>query len=69
MREGDEESTHVWPGKQRITILLSAMRHFAQALPGSGVALYCEAIGAEHVAPFAAAPNSRLMQAAAVNCA
>jgi deoxyribodipyrimidine photolyase-related protein len=32
MAEAQEESTHVWSSKQRITVFLSAMRHFAQAL-------------------------------------
>ena len=32
MAEAAEESTHVWSGKQRTALFLSAMRHFAQAL-------------------------------------
>ena len=36
MAEAHEESTHVWSSKQRITLFLSAMRHFAQALRDSG---------------------------------
>ena len=36
MAEADEESTHVWSGKQRIALFLSAMRHFAQALRAAG---------------------------------
>ena len=39
MCEASEESTHVWCSKQRITIFLSAMRHFAAALRSEGVPL------------------------------
>jgi deoxyribodipyrimidine photolyase-related protein len=39
MAEVDEESTHVWSSKQRITLFLSAMRHFADALRDKGYAL------------------------------
>jgi deoxyribodipyrimidine photolyase-related protein len=31
MAEAYEETTHVWSSKQRITLFLSAMRHFATA--------------------------------------
>ena len=36
MAEVAEESIHVWSSKQRITLFLSAMRHFAQTLRASG---------------------------------
>jgi deoxyribodipyrimidine photolyase-related protein len=36
MAEVAEESTHVWSGKQRIALFLSAMRHFATSLRESG---------------------------------
>ena len=36
MAEVTEESTHVWSGKQRIALFLSAMRHFATLLRESG---------------------------------
>jgi len=36
MAEVEEESTHVWSAKQRITVFLSAMRHFADELRGRG---------------------------------
>jgi deoxyribodipyrimidine photolyase-related protein len=39
MCEASEESTHVWCSKQRITIFLSAMRHFAAALRAEGLPL------------------------------
>ena len=37
MCEATEESTHVWSGKQRIVLFLSAMRHFAQTLRDEGI--------------------------------
>ncbi len=40
MAEAQEESTHVWSSKQRITLFLSAMRHFAQALRDAGRPLF-----------------------------
>lgn len=39
MAEVAEESTHVWSAKQRITVFLSAMRHFAQDLYARGLPL------------------------------
>ena len=39
MAEVAEESTHVWSAKQRITVFLSAMRHFAQNLQTQGTPL------------------------------
>lgn len=36
MAEVDEESTHVVSAKQRTTLFLSAMRHFAAALRDKG---------------------------------
>ena len=40
MAEAAEESTHVWSSQPRITIFLSAMRHFAQALRDAGRPLH-----------------------------
>lgn len=40
MAEVAEESTHVWSAKQRITIFLSAMRHFAEALRERGLPMH-----------------------------
>ncbi|MGV8843756.1 MAG: cryptochrome/photolyase family protein [Pseudomonas sp.] len=39
MAEVTQESTHVWSAKQRITVFLSAMRHFAQELHALGLPL------------------------------
>ena len=39
MAEVVEESTHVWSAKQRIAVVLSAMRHFAEDLRARGVPL------------------------------
>ena len=39
MAEVAEESTHVWSGKQRIALFLSAMRHFADELRRDGMPL------------------------------
>jgi deoxyribodipyrimidine photolyase len=39
MAEVTQESTHVWSAKQRITVFLSAMRHFAQDLHALGLPL------------------------------
>jgi deoxyribodipyrimidine photolyase-related protein len=39
MCEASEESTHVWSSKQRTTLFLSAMRHFAQDLRDDGMPL------------------------------
>lgn len=36
MAEADNESTHVWTHKQRITLFLAAMRHFRDALQERG---------------------------------
>ena len=40
MAEVAEESTHVWVSKQRITLFLAAMRHFAQTLRDAGYPLH-----------------------------
>nr|WP_316641093.1 cryptochrome/photolyase family protein [uncultured Roseateles sp.] len=40
MAEVAEESTHVWSGKQRTALFLSAMRHFAVALQAAGRPLH-----------------------------
>lgn len=47
MAEVPEESTHVWSHKARITLFLSAMRHFAARLQGSGVSVHYHRLG-EH---------------------
>ncbi len=39
MCEAAEEATHVWCSQQRLTVFLSAMRHFAAALREEGVPL------------------------------
>jgi deoxyribodipyrimidine photolyase-related protein len=39
MAEVAQESTHVWSGKQRIAVFLSAMRHFANDLCAPGLPL------------------------------
>jgi len=39
MAEVAEESTHVWSGKQRIAVFLSAMRHYAEDVRARGLAL------------------------------
>jgi deoxyribodipyrimidine photolyase-related protein len=49
MCEAVEEATHVWSSKQRIAVFLSAMRHFAEVVRGSGKSLhyrYLDAPGA-----------------------
>ncbi|MBU1360335.1 MAG: cryptochrome/photolyase family protein [Gammaproteobacteria bacterium] len=40
MAEVAEESTHVWSGKARIALFLSAMRHFADRLGQAGMPLH-----------------------------
>ena len=40
MAEVPEESTHVWSHKARITIFLSAMRHFRDALTKEGLVVH-----------------------------
>ncbi len=40
MAEVAEESTHVWTHKQRITVFLSAMRHFAKARSDEGLPIF-----------------------------
>jgi len=40
MAEVAEESTHVWSAKQRTTVFLSAMRHFAEHLRARGLPLH-----------------------------
>ena len=46
MAEVAEESTHVWSGKPRTVMFLSAMRHFAIALREAGRALHYTALDA-----------------------
>jgi deoxyribodipyrimidine photolyase-related protein len=46
MAEVTEESTHVWSSKQRTTVFLSAMRHFAQALAQRGWPVHYRALDA-----------------------
>lgn len=40
MAEADEESTQVWSHKVRITVFLSAMRHYREALKKKGIPVY-----------------------------
>ena len=40
MAEVTEEASHVWSGKPRIALFLSAMRHFALALRAAGRPLH-----------------------------
>lgn len=40
MAEAENESTHVWTHKQRITLFLAAMRHFRDALRDRGETVY-----------------------------
>ncbi|WP_290637728.1 cryptochrome/photolyase family protein [Aquisalimonas sp.] len=47
MAEVPEESTHVWSHKARITLFLSAMRHFAEGLSLSGLTVHYHRLG-EH---------------------
>jgi deoxyribodipyrimidine photolyase-related protein len=49
MAEVTEESTHVASSKQRTTLFLSAMRHFAQSLRDEGLALHYRALTADPV--------------------
>jgi deoxyribodipyrimidine photolyase-related protein len=39
MAEATDESTHIWSSKQRITLFLAAMRHFAQDIREEGLPL------------------------------
>ncbi len=49
MAEVDEESTHVLSAKQRITVFLSAMRHFAAQMKARGwPVIYCEIDAADN---------------------
>ncbi len=50
MAEVMEESTHVWSHPQRITLFLSAMRHFAQTLRAEGYPLQYYALDEHHFA-------------------
>lgn len=45
MAEVAEENTHVWCHQQRITLFLSAMRHFRDALRSAGVVVSYEQLG------------------------
>ncbi|MGA0569703.1 cryptochrome/photolyase family protein [Variovorax sp. VNK109] len=47
MAEVEEESTHVWSGKPRIVLFLSAMRHFAASLASADKTLIYRALGDE----------------------
>jgi deoxyribodipyrimidine photolyase-related protein len=47
MAEVAEESTHVWSSRQRTTLFLSAMRHFAQALRDDGLPLHYRCLNDE----------------------
>ncbi len=40
MAEVDEESAHIWSSKQRIALFISAMRHFADSLQKTKIALH-----------------------------
>lgn len=44
MAEVGEESTHVWSHKQRITLFLSAMRHFRQSWESKGAEVHYTAL-------------------------
>ena len=54
MAEVAEESTHVWSSKPRITMFLSAMRHFALALEDAGRPLHYTRMHASHNVGLAA---------------
>ncbi len=56
MAEVSDESTHVWSSKQRSTLFLAAMRHFAQTLRDAGVLLDYRALTNDR----AATPDSTL---------
>jgi deoxyribodipyrimidine photolyase-related protein len=47
MIEAREESTHVWSGKARTALFLSAMRHFAKMLEARGLRVHYRALTAE----------------------
>jgi len=48
MAEVAEESTHVWSGKQRTTLFLAAMRHFALAVQAAGRPLHYTRLEGAH---------------------
>ncbi|QDC44711.1 cryptochrome/photolyase family protein [Methylophilus medardicus] len=60
MAEVMQESTHVWSHKQRITLFLSAMRHFAQALRAADFPLTYYALDQHHYPDLAAVWHAML---------
>jgi deoxyribodipyrimidine photolyase-related protein len=53
MIEAREESTHVWSGKARTALFLSAMRHHAQWCEAEGFTVHYRALGNENDASLA----------------
>ena len=59
MAEVSDEATHVWSAKQRTTVFLAAMRHFARGLRDDGIPLLYRALTAD----VAATPDCSLADA------
>ena len=72
MAEVAEESTHVWTHKARITVFLSAMRHFRDALREEGIDVDYTALTATPASPepatLAAALRASLTRCRTDNC-
>lgn len=63
MAEVAEESTHVWSAKQRTTVFLSAMRHFAEQLRELGFPVhYCRLDDPDNAGTLAAELSRTLAQ-------